>query len=375
MPLDPSYRRAPRRAPVPRIRIGAAVSLSLHLLVVALLVVTLDREEREAFVPPASPVQVVFESGNRQGPSAPEPSVVPSEGPPTAKVPPSSQPPVPPGPDLPLPPAPPPSPPVAEKPPMPQPALPQPEAPAEPLTPPTEPKPTEPKLPVAEPPPPESKPAPSEPLPTPPPPPPGPEAEAPKPPPPAKAPPVVPTPAPRPAPRPPRPPMLAQPQPPPQPQFKPAKPGDFPMPMAYSVGGPKAPSSKAQQASSGVSRFEFGPVRKGAENNTPFGDVDDDNGGPDWRNLLIRWVQNHAYYPPEARANLEEGTARVHVEARPDGKVTSVELVGRSGSIWLDMALQALFRDQRIPQVPGSDKPIVFNFTMHYIIVRRASAR
>ena len=112
-------------------------------------------------------------------------------------------------------------------------------------------------------------------------------------------------------------------------------------------------------------------MRRGAENNTPFGDIDSDQGGPDWRNLLSRWVQQHAYYPPEARANLEEGTAQVHVEARPDGRVTSVELIGRSGSIWLDLALQALFRDARIPPIPGGDKPIVFNFTMHYIIIRR----
>ncbi|HVZ07269.1 TonB family protein [Rhodopila sp.] len=87
--------------------------------------------------------------------------------------------------------------------------------------------------------------------------------------------------------------------------------------------------------------------------------------------MLIRWVEQHAYYPPEARANLEEGTARVHVEARSDGKVTSVELIGRSGSVWLDMALQAIFRDARIPPIPGGSDAIRFNFTMHYIIVRR----
>jgi len=51
--------------------------------------------------------------------------------------------------------------------------------------------------------------------------------------------------------------------------------------------------------------------------------------------------------------------------------VREVELIGRSGSVWLDMALLSLFRDQRIPQVPGGTTPIVFNFTMHYILIRR----
>jgi len=164
--------------------------------------------------------------------------------------------------------------------------------------------------------------------------------------------------------------VLAQ----PKPYFTPppsSKSTDFPAPMNFSFGGGRPNTSKSQQASSGASQFSYGPVRRGAENNSPFGDIDDDNGGPDWRNLLSRWVQQHAYYPPEAIANNEEGYAKVHVEADAGGRVRSVELIGRSGSIWLDMALQSLFRDQKIPQVPGGTTPIVFNFTMHYIIIRR----
>jgi periplasmic protein TonB len=142
--------------------------------------------------------------------------------------------------------------------------------------------------------------------------------------------------------------------------------------MNFSFGSSRqTPSSRTQHSSSGASQFSFGPVRKGAENDSPFADIENDNGGPDWRNLLSRWVQQHAYYPPEARANLEEGYAKVHVEAGVDGRVHDVELIGRSGSVWLDMALLSLFRDQRIPQVPGGTTPIVFNFTMHYILIRR----
>ncbi len=141
--------------------------------------------------------------------------------------------------------------------------------------------------------------------------------------------------------------------------------------MHFSFSTPKsAPPSSAARPSTGAT-FSYGPVKPGAEDNSPFSDIDSDNGGPDWRNLLSQWVARHAYYPPEARRDGEEGDSKVHVEANADGRVTSVELIGRSGSIWLDLALQSLFRDAHIPAVPGGSKPIVFNFTMHYILIRR----
>jgi protein TonB len=104
-------------------------------------------------------------------------------------------------------------------------------------------------------------------------------------------------------------------------------------------------------------------------NVTPHADIDGDTGGPDWRNALSLWVAQHAYYPEQARRNNEQGDAKVHVVATPNGRVTSVELIGRSGSVWLDLALQALFRDAHIPPLPaGNTEPIDFNFTMHYIL-------
>jgi hypothetical protein len=39
--------------------------------------------------------------------------------------------------------------------------------------------------------------------------------------------------------------------------------------------------------------------------------------------------------------------------------------------MWLDLALLALFRDQRLPPLPyGINEPIDFNFTMHYVLIR-----
>jgi len=94
--------------------------------------------------------------------------------------------------------------------------------------------------------------------------------------------------------------------------------------------------------------------------------------GPDWRNALSEWVQEHAYYPEQAAQMGQEGTTRVLVTTTPEGHVLSVEMEKRSGSPWLDLALEALFRGAKLPPMPKSAgvQPVPFHFTMHYIIVR-----
>ena len=117
--------------------------------------------------------------------------------------------------------------------------------------------------------------------------------------------------------------------------------------------------------------MSLGPASKGVADPTPFSERDGDAAGADWRNALSRWVSEHAYYPPQARREGQEGDVKVHVVAEPNGRVKEVELIGRSGSMWLDLALLALFRDQRIPPLPAGEKePIEFNFTMHYVLLR-----
>jgi protein TonB len=142
--------------------------------------------------------------------------------------------------------------------------------------------------------------------------------------------------------------------------------------MNFSFGAPLRPS-RPQPAPHppGSIDLSLGPAKPGATNVTPHADIDGDNAGPDWRNALSRWVSQHAYYPEQARRQNEEGDAKVHVVATPNGRVTEVELIGKSGSMWLDLALQALFRDANIPPLPaGTTEPIEFNFTMHYILIR-----
>lgn len=117
--------------------------------------------------------------------------------------------------------------------------------------------------------------------------------------------------------------------------------------------------------------MSLGPASRGAADPTPYSDRDETAAGADWRNALSRWVAEHAYYPEQARRSGEEGDAMVHVIASSDGRVKEVELVQKSGSMWLDIALVALFRDAHIPPFPaGGNEPLEFNFLMHYVLIR-----
>jgi TonB family protein len=146
--------------------------------------------------------------------------------------------------------------------------------------------------------------------------------------------------------------------------------------MNFSFGKPLgAPQSKTRPSAAarppGSVDMSLGPARKGPANISPFADIDTDEGGPDWRNALAAWVAQHAYYPEQARALGEDGDVKVRVVAQHNGRVTEVELISKSGSMWLDLALQSMFRDARIPPLPTpGNEPIEFNFTMHYILRR-----
>jgi TonB family protein len=110
-----------------------------------------------------------------------------------------------------------------------------------------------------------------------------------------------------------------------------------------------------------------GPISHSAFNSDIKGDI-----GPDYRSLLHAWLERHKYYPPQAAENGEDGTASVRVIIRRDGSVSLVELAERSGSTWLDMGAQAMFRGQRLPAFPsdamGDEKEITV--TIHYILIR-----
>ena len=293
------------------------VSLWLHLSLLLLFLVSVRYNHPEEMLPPPATVAMVFEGGRPEGPTAPNPHPFIESRP------------APPVPESP-PPAPAPAP-QAVAPPLP----PLPSAPAEPIPPPPAPPP---------------EPAPASP--------------APPPPPVAMA---VPLPAPPPLRAPP--PVSPQPRPEP-PRAAPSRPPAFPAPMNFSFGQPtlRPASPRAEPRSHATLDFSLGTTA-GATDNTPFSRIAGAHVGPDWRNLLSAWVRDHAYYPPQAVFNGEDGTVKVRVAAEPNGHVTRVELEQRSGSVWLDTALLAMFRDANLPPL-HTDDGITFDFTMHYILIR-----
>ncbi|HQT79551.1 MAG TPA: TonB family protein [Rhodopila sp.] len=321
------------------LRVAALISLLLHFAVLLALIISIRRKNTPEELPPPAPVAMVFESGHKTAPTLPQPGrqASPPAQPPPTPSPPREEP-------LPLPP------------PMPPP--PAPEAPPAP-TPPT--PPTAQPAPAAPQPPAETKPAPTQPPPPPTttpevtvPPPPAPPTTAPR------TPPPVPQPSARPAPQP--------------PVSKPAPKSDaFPPMMNFSFGRPLQPPTRTRPTHHFQTGFNMSlaPAVRGKTDLTPFADRDVDAAQADWRNALSRWVSEHAFYPPEARREDQEGDSTVHIIMQPNGRVTMVDLVGRSGSVWLDTGLLALFRNAHLPALPsGMNEPFEFDFTMHYVLER-----
>jgi TonB family protein len=139
--------------------------------------------------------------------------------------------------------------------------------------------------------------------------------------------------------------------------------------MDFSLGRPDAEPGEQKP---GRPVLSLGLPKRGPDNSTPYSLETDAEVGPDWRAALSAWVAEHSYYPSQALELRQEGTVRILVTTMPDGRVLSVDLERRSGSPWLDLALEGLFRGAKLPPMPKTvgDQPVPFHFTMHYMIVR-----
>ncbi|HEX3347876.1 MAG TPA: TonB family protein, partial [Acetobacteraceae bacterium] len=147
----------------------------------------------------------------------------------------------------------------------------------------------------------------------------------------------------------------------------------FPLPMSLAFGN--ALSHLGSGIGHAPDRERAGPVDPGRRSYggaDTRGDLAGDDLGPEWASLLHAWVDAHKFYPEEAAMKGEDGTAQVRVVLRRSGAVQSVDLTERSGSVFLDAALQALFRAQHLPPFPPTDPDdsATIYFTMHYILVR-----
>lgn len=172
-----------------------------------------------------------------------------------------------------------------------------------------------------------------------------------------------------PAPPAPLPPLPVRPRPaPPRPQF-----GSLGAPMDLNF-GPAASRAPAPRppGSRGID-FSLGAPKPGPNRSEAFFDIRAKNIGADWAQSLAVYWRNHRFYPPQAAELGEDGTVQVVLVVNRLGRVQSVEVKGRSGSMWLDMAAVAVWRDAQLPPLPAEnrDPTITIPLTINYLLIRR----
>jgi len=161
----------------------------------------------------------------------------------------------------------------------------------------------------------------------------------------------------------PRPPERPRPLPRPRPQ------SDFPVPTNFSFGAPRAQPRTAEQPAAAT----YGPAARGALSFGQFARVTSGKVDPSWLSRLHEWWLRHGYYPDQAAQKGEDGRVSIQIVVDRYGRVNQVELEGRSGSVWLDMAAQGVFRGANLPPLPPdtTDPQITVDLTIDYILIRR----
>jgi TonB family protein len=140
--------------------------------------------------------------------------------------------------------------------------------------------------------------------------------------------------------------------------------------MQFSLGAPLRP---APQAHAAPKQASYGPAARGPLSFGRFARVTQGHVDPNWLSLLHEWWDRHGYYPEQAVANREDGTVGITIVVDRYGHVHRVTRERRSGSVWLDMAAEATFRDASLPPFPPdtSDDQITVDLTITYMLVRR----
>jgi len=94
---------------------------------------------------------------------------------------------------------------------------------------------------------------------------------------------------------------------------------------------------------------------------------------PSWLSALHDWWDRHGYYPEQAAALGQDGVVGIEIVVDKYGNVTRLRLDSRSGSPWLDLGAQSVFRGAKLPSLLPftSDEQITVELTIHYILVRQ----
>ena len=139
--------------------------------------------------------------------------------------------------------------------------------------------------------------------------------------------------------------------------------------MNFSFGAPRTPSPLERAFSS----YAPGRAARGDTSLGQFAKVTKGKVDADWLSDLHNWWLQHRYYPEQAAMAGEDGTVKIQIQVDRYGRVHFVDLEGRSGSQWLDMGAQAVFRGANLPPFPPGtrDDEITLDLTINYILVRR----
>lgn len=136
-------------------------------------------------------------------------------------------------------------------------------------------------------------------------------------------------------------------------------PGAFPRPRFNSAGSllGGAPQGEKTVRENGGSMLQ------------PFAQVAGQPLGTPWFAAFRLWVEEHKYYPTQAAQMGQQGSVTVRVVVGPDGRVRSVALMEGSGSPFLDLALQGMFRGAQLPALPlHVTGPVTVQVRMTYIL-------
>ncbi|MGE0224418.1 MAG: energy transducer TonB [Acetobacteraceae bacterium] len=146
-------------------------------------------------------------------------------------------------------------------------------------------------------------------------------------------------------------------------------PTGFPMPQAFSLG----PTQPARPDRAPRADPSYGPAVPAQTSFGQFARITKGRVEASWMNALRDWWDRNGYYPRQAAALQQDGTVRIEIVVDRWGKVHSVELLGRSGSQFLDLGAQAVFRGATVPPFPpnSKDDQITLELTVNYILIRR----
>jgi periplasmic protein TonB len=157
----------------------------------------------------------------------------------------------------------------------------------------------------------------------------------------------------------------------------------FPAPMDLSFGNAVAQPSQLPRGVRGNGAIDFSLGRMARENmgEAPREDKAAEGmihvrGAPigkGWMEQLEEWWVEHRFYPEQAAANGEDGNVTIHVRVDRSGRVQLVELESSSGSQWLDLGAQAVFRNQQLPPLPPSmlEDYKDLDINIQFLLIRR----